>query len=139
MWTTIKRHVTHAIRLAHHAVRKIGEPRSSQWPALEKRFLQAHPYCAACGGQVKLNVHHKKPFHAYPALELVESNLTTLCMEIGKHCHLLLGHGDNFKCFNPTVDIDARRALELYRLGDEASLEELAMLIAKSKLHRRER
>lgn len=83
------------------AVRKIGEKRSPRWPALEKAFLKTNSVCAACGSNKHLNVHHKQPFHIDPALELDVTNLITLCMN--KDCHLLLGHGDDFKAYNPDV------------------------------------
>ena len=61
-----------------------------------------HPTCAACGSNKRLQVHHIQPFHLYPELELEPTNLITLCMDISE-CHLLLGHGDNFRMFNPDI------------------------------------
>lgn len=98
----------HAVRLLKAATRKIGEKRSSLWPTVEKHFLTANPTCAACGSSKRLNVHHKRPFHLDPALELDTANLITLCMD--KDCHLLIGHGDNFKAYNPNVEQDALAA-----------------------------
>lgn len=87
------------------AVRKVGEKRSSKWPKVEESFLKDNPTCAACGSTKHLNVHHKMPFHLDPSLELDPNNLITLCMD--KDCHLLIGHGDNFKAYNPDVQNDA--------------------------------
>lgn len=87
------------------AVRKIGEKRSPEWPKLEKEFLSTHPACEACGSTKHLNVHHKKPFHIDASLELNPDNLITLCMD--KDCHLLIGHGDDFKAYNPDVVPDS--------------------------------
>ena len=74
---------------------------------LEKLHLKLEPTCAACGSSKKLNVHHKKPFHLYPELELDENNLVTLCMS-KMECHLLIGHGSDFKCYNPYVESDIK-------------------------------
>lgn len=84
--------------------------RSSKWPAVEKAHIAAYPTCAGCGGKKKLQVHHEKPFHSHPELELEPSNLITLCM--GKYeCHIRIGHGDNFHYYNPNVVADAREVL----------------------------
>ena len=40
-----------------------------------------------------------------PALELDPKNLIVLCMGPNE-CHLLIGHGDNFKLYNPYVAAD---------------------------------
>jgi len=84
----------------------ILKKRSSEWPKVEKEFRVKHPVCEACGSSKNLNVHHKKPFHLYPELELEPSNLITLCMD--KECHLKLGHGGDWKAYNPHVveDVD---------------------------------
>lgn len=85
----------------------IEKKRSPKWPEVEQAHLKIQPVCACCGSDKKLNVHHKKPFHLYPELELEPTNLITLCMD--KECHLLLGHGDNFKDYNPNVDEDVKK------------------------------
>ena len=79
--------------------------RSSKWPAVQKKHLKNNPACAACGATTKLDVHHMKPFHLHPTLELDPTNLITLCME--NDCHLYVGHGDNFKAYNPNVLVDS--------------------------------
>jgi hypothetical protein len=55
-----------------------------------------------------MQVHHVKPFHLHPELELEESNLISLCMG-DNECHLFIGHGDSFKCYNPNVREDAAK------------------------------
>lgn len=47
-----------------------GASRSGKWPALEKRWLELHGECAACGSREQLSAHHKRPFHLDPDLEL---------------------------------------------------------------------
>ena len=88
-----KRHVVMALAL--------GEPpRSGEWPKVEHEHLESNPKCAACGSNQFLNVHHIIAFKHNPALELDPKNLITLCRGDGdKNCHLLLGHGGNFKFF----------------------------------------
>lgn len=83
--------------------------RSGKWSTVRGRHLMSNPCCAVCGGTKKLQVHHKKPFHLQPELELDPGNLITLC-EVdrgGVNCHLFVGHLGNFKAFNPTVAEDA--------------------------------
>ena len=93
-----------------------GKPlavRSSHWETVRKRHLKAFPTCAACGCDQHLQVHHIKPFHLHPELELEESNLITLCEGKGEHqCHLNIGHLGNFKRENPDVVKDAEEFLK---------------------------
>lgn len=90
-------------------------PRSPDWEKVRDEFVKNNPTCAFCGGGTNLNVHHKKPFHLFPQLELDPSNLMTLCRtsEIldGADCHYIIGHFGNWKSFNPNVDADAERYL----------------------------
>ena len=81
-----------------------GMERSPHWPSVQHKHLKLEPVCAACGGGLNLNVHHKKPFHLFPELELEPTNLITLCMDGDKDCHIKLGHGSNFKAYNPYVE-----------------------------------
>lgn len=73
--------------------------RSPKWSALRNRFLADHPACCVCGAK-STTVHHAKPFHLFPALELEESNLRSMC----DRCHLLIGHLGNFQNYNPDID-----------------------------------
>jgi hypothetical protein len=99
MIKTIKR----AINYIKSKTRDLGLPkRSSQWRKVEKDFLEKNPCCAVCGLKEKLNVHHIKPFHLYPELELDVNNLITLCMG-KKECHLLIGHGADFKAYCDSI------------------------------------
>ena len=90
--------------LPGHAV--YGAARSGKWPALERNWLKVHPHCAACGGTQDVSVHHKKPFHLHPDLELDPGNLITLCER--HNCHLMIGHSGDWHAFNPHVEEDAR-------------------------------
>jgi 5-methylcytosine-specific restriction enzyme A len=135
MLAAIKSHIIHAHRMVRHALRDVGTPgkRSGKWPKVEHDFRSKHPTCAGCGGIVNLNVHHQKPFHLDPPLELDENNLITLCMEKGKDCHLLIGHGDDFKAFNPDVVKMAAMALVAHKANDA---ETVAKLEAQAKAGR---
>lgn len=84
--------------------------RSSKWPTVRAAFLKDNGSCAACGQTDHLQVHHIKPFHMDPSLELEHSNLITLC-EDEYDCHRNIGHLGNFKKENPNVRQDAAEAL----------------------------
>jgi 5-methylcytosine-specific restriction protein A len=59
------------------------------------------------GGKDHLEVHHVRPFHLNPALELLPTNFITLCESPGRDCHCAIGHLMDWKAFNPTVRMDA--------------------------------
>ena len=87
-----------------------GPQRSSQWTKVRKEHLKNNPVCVVCGDTRQLNVHHIKPFHLHPELELEPSNLMTLCesASYGIICHLLIGHLGNYKNVNPNSVEDAK-------------------------------
>jgi len=87
-----------------------GKPlflRSTKWRKVRKTFLKTHPLCAGCGREVNLEVHHIKPFHLFPELELKQDNLIVLCEEKDTKCHLMLGHRGNWRTDNPDVVLDS--------------------------------
>ena len=104
--------IKHQIRLRASLRRekKKAKTRSPRWPRVEKQALFAHPTCAGCGSRLHLQVHHKKPFHSFPQLELEPTNLIVMCMS-ATECHLRIGHGDHFRAFNPNVELDAAASL----------------------------
>jgi 5-methylcytosine-specific restriction protein A len=81
--------------------------RSSLWPRIRAEVLATDEVCAACGCKKNLNVHHIKPFHLYPELELKRTNLIVLCESDGCNCHFALGHLLNWKSYNLSVVDDA--------------------------------
>lgn len=101
--------ITHLIDAAQ-GKHPISAKRSSHWPTVRANHLKLHPVCALCGGKEKLQVHHRRPFHLHPDLELEPSNLITLCEALkgGINCHLAFGHLGNFRSFNPDVETDAK-------------------------------
>jgi 5-methylcytosine-specific restriction endonuclease McrA len=100
--------IKHVVRVAKSVFREHAKKvtRSSKWSATRKETLLDNPKCEACGSTSFLQVHHCIPFHLRPELELDPKNLIVLCMGPNE-CHLLIGHGDNFKKYNPYVAADA--------------------------------
>lgn len=123
----IKR-IAHAVRVLRSKLRERqkAKRRSPHWAALRDAFLKTHPLCSACGGNKNLQVHHRMPFSVHPELELVASNLITLCM--GKYeCHDRIGHGDDWRYYNPAVATHAAIA----RGGNHEQAAQLARLNRK--------
>lgn len=91
-------------------LKTLGTPRSPDWASVRKEFLKNNPKCAVCGGTTKMEVHHMKPFHSFPTLELDINNLISLC-EAGKNgivCHLAFGHLGSYKSINKKVVKDSK-------------------------------
>jgi 5-methylcytosine-specific restriction endonuclease McrA len=83
--------------------------RSGSWPKVRKEHLESNPNCAACGRNKKIEVHHIKPFHSNPELELNPNNLISLCDD---PCHFVFGHLMNYKSWNVNVIEDCRAYYE---------------------------
>jgi hypothetical protein len=133
MFASILTEVSRTVRGAIYKV-KTHRKRSPHWDALRKDYLWWHPKCAACGGYTSVQVHHVAPFHLVPEMELDSDNLISLCMAPGKHCHLLIGHGDNFKYYNPSVRSYAKAALEARASGDLKRLENLEKMSKSNRI-----
>jgi 5-methylcytosine-specific restriction protein A len=86
--------------------------RSPHWPAVEHAHLKLHPFCAACGGHEQVQVHHRKPFHLHPELELDPNNLISLCEHPSHACHFVFGHLLDWHAYNPEVVGDAAAYLK---------------------------
>ena len=101
--------IIHAFNVVHAVVREHAKiaMRSSKWRGVRRAALLANPTCACCGSISLLQVHHIKPFNKFPTLELDPRNLIVLCMSKNE-CHLLIGHGNNFKKYNPYIAADAK-------------------------------
>lgn len=91
-------------------------PRDQRWKAARRDHLKKQPWCIACRIQYRgviafiirifrrMTVHHIYPFHIVQTLdrgdlELDSRNLVTLC----KGHHRVLGHLDDWMCYNPHV------------------------------------
>jgi 5-methylcytosine-specific restriction endonuclease McrA len=92
-----------------HIAKKHGHERSSHWGSVAKEHLRHEPACVVCGYKGrKRQVHHIKPFHLHPDLELDPHNLITLCSARGKEHHLLLGHLGAWDSYNEHIRTDAK-------------------------------
>ena len=84
-------------------------PRSPKWPEVMHAFRAEHPNCVICGkggNDQEINIHHVRPYHLFPELELDPSNLITLCNH-SLH-HLWFGHYGNFRLgYNLAIREDA--------------------------------
>lgn len=93
-----------------------GRPRSPRWPGVRAVHLGRQPRCAACGSAKSVQVHHIRPYHLFPALELDPTNLLTLCTgRQSCNCHLTFGHLGDWEHFNYDVVEDAARYLARLR------------------------
>lgn len=80
-----------------------AEPRSGHWPKVRADHLAAHPTCTICGATADVEVHHCRPFHEHPELELDPDNLITLC----RRHHFTFGHLERWSSHNESVRDDA--------------------------------
>jgi hypothetical protein len=96
-----------------------GTKRDSLWPMVRANHLRREPTCQVCGGNKKLEVHHKIPFHVNPSRELDPTNLITLCeaKKKGVNCHLFFGHFGDYRRYNDDVVIDALLWSQRLRVG----------------------
>ncbi len=78
--------------------------RSSKWRSVRKQHLKKYPRCRICDSARKIHVHHIKPFHLFPELELSLSNYMSLCSS----CHIVIGHLKNWKRYNRFAIADAK-------------------------------
>jgi 5-methylcytosine-specific restriction endonuclease McrA len=104
-WRILPRQHDHGARIA----RQHGRERSPEWSRVAREHLQRQPACVACGYKKNLQVHHIKPFHLHPQMELDPDNLITLCAARGREHHLLLGHLDEWSSYNEHIRADAKR------------------------------
>jgi 5-methylcytosine-specific restriction protein A len=91
-------------------VQPFGLKRSPKWPKVRATYLGLFPTCAVCGGKKLVEVHHIKPFHLFPELELDQNNLITLCEDYSHTAanhHCFIGHLGQWKNINPDVIADA--------------------------------
>ena len=119
--------IAHLFRVVQSVLRerKKEKTRSPRWPIARDACLKIHRNCCACGSVKRLQVHHVEPFHLRPELELDLANLMVLCMGPNE-CHFRIGHGSDFKAFNPHVAKHAGTALICPR--ERGVVEHMAML-----------
>jgi len=108
-WLKKRRTMLKKVDHGAETARRFGHERSPEWARVEKEHRLREPACVACGYKGQgLQVHHIKPFHLHPHLELDLDNLITLCEARGRDHHLLLGHLDEWESYNEHVRHDAR-------------------------------
>lgn len=91
------------------AKKKPEHPRSPEWARVAMEHRRREPACVVCGYKGrKVQVHHIKPFHLHPQLELDPHNLITLCEARGRNHHLLLGHLNSWESYNEHIREDAK-------------------------------
>jgi len=81
----------------------LGVPRDPKWDSVRNKWINENKRCVICGRTTKLNVHHIKPYHLYPELELDTTNFMTLCENTGMNCHYVFGHLGDWAAYNPNV------------------------------------
>ena len=93
--------------------------RSGKWPYARRKHLKTEPACQWCGQTTHLQVHHIKPYHLFPELELVPDNFITLCEFPNHSCHLRVGHLGAWVRYNQRVRqiCNERQALNAQRLS----------------------
>lgn len=91
---------------------KLRSPRSKDWPKVRRSVLARQKSCEATGITKGLEVHHIQPFHLFPELELEESNLIVLTEWATFNSHFWIGHGGDWRAYNPHVRADAAQMLE---------------------------
>lgn len=93
-------------------------PRSPDWPPARRDHLRREPACLITGidDPKRLNVHHIKPYHEFPELELEQANMITLA-EASINIHFLIGHGGrSWLDYNPNIRKQIRRLREWYKM-----------------------
>jgi hypothetical protein len=80
-----------------------GVLRSSGWGRVRANWIKNNPKCLACGTIHNLDVHHIKPYHLFPELELDTANLVTLC----RTHHYQIGHFKDWRKYNIDVVVDS--------------------------------
>lgn len=79
-------------------------PRSPHWEKVRDEFILTHADCCLCGTGDNLEVHHVRPYHSHPDLELDPENLITLC----RVHHFWFGHLGSWSSWNEHVVRDAQ-------------------------------
>jgi len=94
-----------------------AKPRHPQWDRAAKAWAASNP-CAVTGEFEGIEVHHIRPFHLFPELEMDPENWISLT----RPWHLYLGHVGNWSNWNPSVREDAerfRRMIDAFRKGSK--------------------
>ena len=85
------------------SLRTLGAKRSPMWQKARNAYAKENPLCAVCGDK-SIEIHHEKPFHLYPDLELNPLNFISLC----RPHHYVFGHLMSWSSFNDKVREDSK-------------------------------
>lgn len=109
-------------RILNEKEKTLGVARSGHWSTFKKEHEKLVPkVCAGCGkSNVNIELHHIKPFREHPEDECKHNNVVWLCEDDSDACHFYLGHGKDFRGWNPYVIEDA--ALFLSRVESSKKL-----------------
>ena len=90
------------------SLKVFGGVRSPLWSKTKREFEKKNSkMCSVCGGEKEVQLHHIKPFHLHPELELEHTNLIWLCEAPNRNCHLNMGHLNSFHSYNVDIKKDA--------------------------------
>ena len=88
--------------------RTLGAMRASQWPKVRKEHLAKNPLCIVCNKKGTLlspnEAHHIVLFSQDPSMELLSTNIATVC----RRHHLEWAHLGNFKSWDKDIVENAR-------------------------------
>lgn len=98
-----------------------GRPRNPAWDRESRAWLKDHP-CAVTGATECVAVHHIRPVHLFPELEMDPANWIVLRAVDHKDWHFYLGHFGNWSNWNPDVAQDAARIAHRIKMFREGKL-----------------
>jgi 5-methylcytosine-specific restriction enzyme A len=78
--------------------------RDPRWAKESREWLAEHAECELCGHDAieDLEVHHERPYHLFPELEMDRQYWHALCRR-PHDCHRLWGHLSDFSLYNPIL------------------------------------
>lgn len=92
-----------------------SKPRDKRWAKESKQYLADNPHCVVCGTSDYCVVHHLKPFHLFPELEMCPMYWRTVCETPSHNDHFAVGHLFNWTNYNESFDDLSKRFRDLLR------------------------
>ena len=93
--------------------------RDKRWAKESRQFLADNPHCVVCGTTDYCVVHHVKPFHLFPELEMDWRYWRTVCETPSHNDHFAVGHLFNWSRYNQEFDELAKRIKDLLNLAKQ--------------------
>lgn len=91
------------------SLRLFGSKRDPRWAQFRREIIFQRGYkCEATGKTENIELHHCKPFHKYPELELDPDNV--ILLERGVHFDI--AHLCSWRSWNKDIKEDARKLRE---------------------------